>query len=85
MEATGDEKNRENERSEAEQRLANIEARLTAAEADAKRYRWLRSQHWTEDTFCVVRPGSLSVGAMTFARDDLDSRIDELMCQRTRR
>jgi hypothetical protein len=74
-----DERLREDERKAAEKRMADIETRLAAVEADAERYRWLRSQHWTQDTFCVVRPGSLGVGAMTFTSDELDARIDGFM------
>jgi hypothetical protein len=34
--------------------LGGLESKLAAAEADAQRYRWLRDQHWSEDTMCVV-------------------------------
>lgn len=28
--------------------------RLKKAEVDAKRYQWLRAQHWNDNTLCVV-------------------------------
>ena len=56
------------------------EAKRTAAhfKADAERYRKLRTQHWTDNTLTVVRPGSVLLGCDTLSGDRLDAAADAL-------
>lgn len=48
---------------------------------DAKRYRWLRKQHWFDGKICVVNnpKKAVKVGYECPSEDRLDELIDELM------
>lgn len=43
---------------------------------DAERYRWLRSQHWTNGNLAVIRTSSLQLGTQTYTAERLDAQID---------
>jgi Lar family restriction alleviation protein len=56
-----------------------IEAEVRAElEQDARRYRWLRTQHWHDNKMCIVlRPKeNIRLGADCPSRDLLDEAID---------
>ena len=48
---------------------------------DAKRYRWLRKQHWHEGKICVVKnpKKAVKVGCDCPSEDRLDEFIDAAM------
>lgn len=50
-------------------------------EIDAERYRWLRSQHWSESVACVVTnpKQSVKLGALCPSQELLDNFIDTSM------
>lgn len=45
--------------------------------ADAARYRWLRSQHWSAGAYCVAKPAALKLGVLTYSMERLDAIADE--------
>ncbi len=61
--------------------LAALRAQLTEAQADAARYRWLREQHWSSSSMCVVDSPKTSVqlGSRCPSRELLDADIDDAM------
>jgi hypothetical protein len=66
---------------EREAALAAVEAARQQAEADrkdAERYRWLREQHWSYNTFCVVQQpkSAVRIGQTCPFRGELDAAID---------
>lgn len=44
---------------------------------DAKRYRWLRSQHWMMQTVVVTNAKSVQRGTQTYSGEFLDEKIDQ--------
>ena len=53
---------------------------------DAKRYRWLRRQHWNDSALCVVAEPKQNVhlGAYCPSEDLLDAAIDAAMLPLTK-
>ena len=56
-----------------------------ADQADAERYRWLRSRHWSESDLCVVQNPSEAVkpGKVCPSEDNLDRLIDRAISKTT--
>lgn len=61
------------------QQLKQAEARVAELEPDAMRYRFLRSQHWSDGALCVVKDPKrfVKLGAYCPSGEYLDSVIDE--------
>lgn len=43
---------------------------------DAARYRWLRTQHWTDSEYVVTRVSNLRPGMQIYSGENLDSIVD---------
>lgn len=54
-----------------------LKIHVARIEQDAKRYRHLRSLHWSDDVYSVVRSKELSIGTTTFRLGLLDDALDE--------
>jgi len=63
--------------------LARLRAENERLKADAARYEWLRRQHWSDASMCVVmKPRSaVRLGHDCPAVDRLDAAIDAAMAQ----
>ena len=54
--------------------------RIASLEADARRYQYLRSNHWTMPGALIVTSSeSVRLGCMTYSADLLDAEIDAAM------
>lgn len=62
-----------------ERQIEQAEARVAELEPDAMRYRFLRSQHWSDGALCVVKDPKrfVRLGAYCPSGEYLDSVIDE--------
>ena len=58
--------------------IERLRAKLSDAETNAKRYQWLRSQHWSDGKFAVVQNPKTSVKLTSFcpSHELLDNAID---------
>lgn len=59
--------------------VQEIISQLHALRTDAERYRWLRAQHWSDNTLCVVMwpTDVLQLGSVCPYGDGLDGVIDK--------
>lgn len=59
-------------------------ARVAELEADALRYRFLREQHWSDSSLCVVTTPKESVkpGRLCPSGELLDEAVDQAQCLR---
>lgn len=48
---------------------------------DARRYRWLKSQHWSMGTVCVTEVKNIKLGVDAPSHERLDALIDAALAQ----
>ena len=61
--------------------VVRLEAQRDELLQDAKRYRWLREQHWSKDGLCVTYAHAVKLGYDCPSGERLDEAIDDAIAR----